>query len=1334
MVAGKVLSSFLKPKPKPEPKKRGPLGGVSKKIKNPLIKPKADESLARERDLRFDKDTLESIKERYGDSGSYEEVTGRNYSIPKKLGEFYSPVRDTVKQMNIGKQGSTGQTIEAFLNKRSPSVSGSELSYTRLKLDPKKKYSKEEVLAFENLPEGYDIRVREQVEAFNVEHEGQQRQRVLDAPRNYFEITIHAPRVDPEVEQYTKGHFPVGVVTHARVSRRQTPEGEEYLLIEEIQSDAARMAGIKPPEEVAELGINHEFEEALTPSVTMNWIINEDMAADISDNALGVTPKIQKDLEHTLDRYQFDPEIPFNKVAKPFYINIHKKYNDPNFLFLATDEDSVFYDGMTALKGDTASGVNQNIDIPKYNLAHIKLAEDLVDRYKNEYSFLKDDSNFDVEKFIDKSDSQNQRLVDGGIKKIHAYAIEKHGNQFIDSLPYDKTILQELKKWEGSDSTVGLNPDGLEGLNEKAITRVLTQVEEDLFSPMGFPDQMPMSDIINKEQVPVNTKTETMLKGLQATIALAKEQGLTKIVMPNYRKIAELRGDPNSKEAQAFKDLYEKSFKKAMNILSKESKGTIKLNVRKLKHVKDHAYDDWAEPSAYLDDMPYYGGAESTEELAYEIDISDFEFDPKKDAFRFSKGGIPMQQQQLELFDEGGLRDEGGTVEPTSGNDVPSGAMKKEVADDIPAMLSEGEFVFPADVVRFIGLEKLMTLRQEAKQGLKMMEEMGQMGNSEEATVPDDIPFGMADIVVMGSDKGAEPKEMAEGGFVYMAPGGLFSDPRYTSQQTTPPVMSDEDKKEIEDALTGASFGDVTMRRYVNADGDVMYIPFIGDVPQGPIPEGYSPSDAPTAPSGAMGGQHTTEGSSREYQGEPNVIDQMTGLHDSIRDQSEAALEKAIPLEEMTDEQLVAYYEQFHNPINKYASVLVGLINPLMGLATGFAQQWSLKNGPRSLDATEKMIVNRMKQGSFKKGSPLYDKIVKAREYGKKNGYGPTSLLSGLKNWFTGKANAGDTKAKTIASELDKMLKGGGHNPKVVKSILDDKDLTEEQFIFDYGYGTDNINDLPLSPKVKDVLATRAKEGRGDPYVTTAIDPFAPATTGYTPQAERQTIKPTQQVGTDRAKLEGTSAYTGASAYTPTQQVGTDRAKLEGQSIEPTKDTMSLSEKRRLGIKHGKDAYVPDYGFRRADQIEAQVKRTKDNRGLLDFTTKKKHGISMHPDIVQTPAYKSGDIGQGLDRGDPTQWEDPSRDEEDSGGNQGNWGDYGNEPSGFGYTPPDPTPVTTTSDDSWKTNTWSRTGADDTSSDSLGMGAWFNKGGLAKPKAKPKRMKKGGLASSKKKK
>ena len=116
-------------------------------------------------------------------------------------------------------------------------------------------------------------------------------------------------------------------------------------------------------------------------------------------------------------------------------------------------------------------------------------------------------------------------------------------------------------------------------------------------------------------------------------------------------------------------------------------------------------------------------------------------------------------KEQMELFEDGGLEQDGGTVDPVSGNEVPIGSSQEEVRDDIPAQLSEGEFVFPADVVRFIGLSKLMKLRQQAKAGLKRMEDMGQMGNSEEAILPDDIPFDMDDL-----DLEDDTLELQEGG------------------------------------------------------------------------------------------------------------------------------------------------------------------------------------------------------------------------------------------------------------------------------------------------------------------------------------------------------------------------------------------------------------------------------------------------------------------------------------------------------------------------------------------------------------------------------------------
>jgi hypothetical protein len=124
---------------------------------------------------------------------------------------------------------------------------------------------------------------------------------------------------------------------------------------------------------------------------------------------------------------------------------------------------------------------------------------------------------------------------------------------------------------------------------------------------------------------------------------------------------------------------------------------------------------------------------------------------------------------------EGGMLQEGGSVDPVSGNEVPVGSLQEEVRDDIPAQLSEGEFVFPADVVRYIGLEKLMKIRQAAKEGLGKMEAMGQMGNSEEATMDDTGEFEseIDEIMKEVEQEGGEEEEGEEEEYSPMQERGI---------------------------------------------------------------------------------------------------------------------------------------------------------------------------------------------------------------------------------------------------------------------------------------------------------------------------------------------------------------------------------------------------------------------------------------------------------------------------------------------------------------------------------------------------------------------------------
>ena len=222
-------------------------------------------------------------------------------------------------------------------------------------------------------------------------------------------------------------------------------------------------------------------------------------------------------------------------------------------------------------------------------------------------------------------------------------------------------------------------------------------------------------------------------------------------------------------------------------------------------------------------------------------------------------------EKQMELFEEGGLMQEGGTVDEESGNDVPTGSLKKEVRDDIPAQLSEGEFVMPADVVRFHGLDKMMALRDEAKMGLQRMEDMGQMGNADEATIPDGVPFSMDDL-----DIEDEPVEMQVGGFVQPPVVGMPTPPPMPSQfvgrqpQYTPYQVptyggyQPPQPQTVPTAPTGLpSFSDFVTPKYelyVNDAGNTISIPVDANGnPLIPVPAGYRKMDeqagtTPTTP------------------------------------------------------------------------------------------------------------------------------------------------------------------------------------------------------------------------------------------------------------------------------------------------------------------------------------------------------------------------------------------------------------------------------------------------------------------------------------------------------
>ena len=207
---------------------------------------------------------------------------------------------------------------------------------------------------------------------------------------------------------------------------------------------------------------------------------------------------------------------------------------------------------------------------------------------------------------------------------------------------------------------------------------------------------------------------------------------------------------------------------------------------------------------------------------------------------RFNEGGLNMSeedqmQDMLVSNPEEGVAE---TVDPVSGNDVPPGSLPEEVRDDVPAQLSEGEYVVPADVVRYFGVKAFEDMRMEAKQGMSQMDAEGRIGGApmqEEA-----LPFSDEELMTVDSPEDNTMAMMNEGGVVY-AQEGTIMDSTYSGNFTQDPNDPTQVVMGLQGGIGGSGY---EYKTYYNAAGMTTIVPFFNGVIQGMIPEGYS-AEAP---------------------------------------------------------------------------------------------------------------------------------------------------------------------------------------------------------------------------------------------------------------------------------------------------------------------------------------------------------------------------------------------------------------------------------------------------------------------------------------------------------
>jgi len=349
----------------------------------------------------------------------------------------------------------------------------------------------------------------------------------------------------------------------------------------------------------------------------------------------------------------------------------------------------------------------------------------------------------------------------------------------------------------------------------------------------------------------------------------------------------------------------------------------------------------------------------------------------------YKEGGVvPMQEQMKFAFmNEGGvLADDGVERDPVSGNEVPSGSMAKEVRDDVPAMLSEGEYVVPADVVRYHGIDKFEELRDEAKMGLSRMEQDGRIGG-QPVEEQEEFPFPVEEL--QGFDEGG-------------AVGDTYSD-----------VMgSDFRANQRYGSLPTLGF---ELRNFTNPKtGQTVVIPFFNGQPMQYIPPDFLQGGAATTGGGTGGVSTSDEGESSAGQ-----VGQ-TGLTPLAQDvvnkvlAGESTGQQTKPFSQYSPEEFDTYLKQRQSGIGKFVNNLP-ILGSLLTMQDEAAREFARKS----------LIQGK----NFATGEPITNKeadiLMQVADMPRGK-----SLLSTIESFLTGKPSIEIDNRPPIDTELRRTTYG----------------------------------------------------------------------------------------------------------------------------------------------------------------------------------------------------------------------------------------------------------------------------------------------------------------------
>ena len=542
------------------------------------------------------------------------------------VARFYSPLESAIDEAPIGKEGTRGENIEAFVRKRAPKVTQAEMEYRGLGLEPDAKYTRDVLYSIEQkeptnmilrefsyLNKEADDKIYQDLDDWIYNNNPKALDRMLSIGPEYETYKI-------DIQGYLSYVFPNKKIPVQRIEGYADPFAKKKKTVTIIDVEdviaignpAERELIVKQPETGKYISYSLLTDDILKPLEVKavkkgSRYRNMQRQSSLQDKELDYTElglDASEDLGYTT---HFGPSnlahtrYSLRDGDKGNYILIEELQSDP---LQNVVEDLPTFKKKTRAQLDTSLGY---------------VYEDLTYLIEKEGSGFADKPINKIKSYIEDvviPTQLNNKLTKEERKNIFKKAVK------------DMDVPEDLifgDSGSTSNVTFYILSKEFDDLPDEQIGALTDSIHNSVGTYISN-----LGAVTTKKDLPIQSISDSIRMSLQAIISDAKSKGVNEIVLPPVEKLAEQRFSKDevaSKVAKgsAFYNTYVAAYQKVLKQLKNELGNQVKVGKKPLNY---YVYDD----------KSYKQSVETVQGTL--LDISNLTIDPANIKLRFNKGGL----------------------------------------------------------------------------------------------------------------------------------------------------------------------------------------------------------------------------------------------------------------------------------------------------------------------------------------------------------------------------------------------------------------------------------------------------------------------------------------------------------------------------------------------------------------------------------------------------------------------------------------------------------------------------------------------------------------------